>query len=126
MDFKERCDKPTHQQSLELINKLEQLTQFEAELSGKIKSIYDSVRGGGFMSGGALTLVEDEDDAKVASMGQRRRLRETQEEIQYRLKKAIELGMHKEDLRLELKPGFVVEVPRYISGLCEKYKVETE
>jgi hypothetical protein len=76
------------------------------------------------MQDGAIVVVEDEDDAKIVSWGEREALNETRREIQSHLKKAIEFDMHKEDLRIEQRPGVEFNVNAYIAGMCEKYKVE--
>ena len=122
--FRKKHDGEIQGKRLEIISKLEGLTEREATLNGRIKSIYGSIKHGGFMEGGAISVVEDEDDARVVSTGPRMRLQETTREIQRYLKQAIELRMHRGDLRIEQKPGVEVNVPVYISSMCEKYQVE--
>lgn len=40
------------------------------------------------------------------------------------LKRALELGMDREESTIELEKGVTLNVPKYISGLAEKYKIE--
>jgi hypothetical protein len=122
--FRKKYDEEVYQTRVGVINKLEELTGREAKLNSEIESIYGSMKHGGFMRGGALTMVEDEDDARVVSMGPRMKLKETREEIQRYLKQGIELCMHTGNLKIEQKPGMEINVPAYISGMCEKYQVE--
>ena len=122
--FRKKYDEELYQTRVRIINKLEELTEREVKLGAEIKSIYGSIKNGGFMMGGAITIVEDEDDARVVSIGPRMKLKEIIEEIQEYLKQGIELGMQKGSLRIEQKPRMEVNIPSYISGMCEKYKVE--
>lgn len=107
-----------------IITEIEKLVLKESRLEERIKAIYRSAEGGGFMQDGAIVVVEDEDDAKIVSWGEREALNETRREIQSHLKKAIEFDMHKGDLRIEQRLGVEFNVNAYIAGMCEKYKVE--
>ncbi len=122
--FKKKYDENVHQKRVGIINKLEELADKESRLNTEIESIYGSIKHGGFMSEGAISMVEDEDDAKIVSIGPRMKLKETREEIQRYLKQAIELVMHKGDLKLKQKPGMEINVSDYIYGMCEKYQIE--
>ncbi len=122
--FRKKHDKGVYQAKVGVINKLEELTRREARLNSEIESIYNSMRHGGFERGGAFTMVRDADDVRVVSMGPRMKLEGTREEIQRCLERGIELEMHKGDLRIEQKPGIEINVPAYISGMCEKYGVD--
>lgn len=63
-------------------------------------------------------------EAKLTETEAKMKLKETREEVQEYLKQSIELGMHKGSLRVEYKPGMEINVSAYISGMCEKYRVE--
>lgn len=122
--FKEKYDKEVYQTKLGLINKLEELTEIEAELDGNIKFVYGSIKDGAFIHDGALVKVENKKDATFVSMKYWIELEDVRRDIQSWLKESIELGMHKEDLTIKKKPGIEINVPDYIKGMCEKYKVD--
>ena len=47
-----------------------------------------------------------------------------EKDVKHNLHKAIELGLHKEERSVELQPGITMNVPEYILGRCEEYKIE--
>ncbi|MBI1973147.1 hypothetical protein HYS50_04025 [Candidatus Woesearchaeota archaeon] len=123
-DFKKQYQKETYEKKRELVNRLEILTAEEAKLTERIKFIYDSIKSGGYMEGGALSIVETEDDAKVASIGPRRKLKEIQGTIECCLKETIALEMHTTPLIIPgSKPGITINVPVYIAQLAGKYEI---
>jgi len=107
-DFKGEYDRHVRERRVGIINKLEELVESQAKLNRKIKAVHGSM---------------DKDDAIAVTMGPVSKLEEIEGEIQEHLKEAIELGMHRGDLKLERRPGIIIEVPRYISGMCKTYKV---
>ena len=113
--FRKKYDEEVYQTRLGVINKLEELTGRESKLNAEIESIYASTKCSG--------LMMDVNEAKVVSMKSRMKLEKTREEIQGYLKRGIELGMHKENLKIEQKPGMEINVPVYIFGMCEEYNV---
>ena len=122
--FKKKYNENVYQKRVGIINELEELADRESKLNAEIESIYGSIKHGGFMRGGAISIVEDEDDARAVSIGPRMKLKETREEIQRYLGQAIELEMHKGDLRIKQKPGMEINVSEYICGMCEEYQIE--
>jgi len=122
--FRKEYDKEIYQERVGVINKLEELTKIEAELCGNINFIYDSIKDGAFIHGGDLVKVENKSEAMIISMKPRMELEEIKRDIQSWLKESIELGMHNEDLTIKQKPGIEINVPAYILGMCEKYKVD--
>lgn len=62
------------------------------QVKERIDAIYQSI-GGVLRSGGGITPVEDEDDARVISMGPRQELREIEGKIEQKLKQARELEL---------------------------------
>ncbi len=124
--FQKRYNEVNYEKRAGIISHLETLTAREAELRKEIKFVYDSIHRGGFQSGGAVTLVEDEDDANIVSWGIRETLERTLGEIKNELAKSIKLGMHKKDLKINKKPGVELNVPVYISAMCDKYQIKIE
>lgn len=128
--FKKKYDENVYQERVGIINKLEELAGRESKLNAEIKSIYGridkrpSLGGRVLYSTGPDLLGLSEDDARVVSTGLRMKLKETKEEIQRYLGQAIELEMHKGDLRIKQKPGMEINVSNYICGMCEKYQIE--
>jgi hypothetical protein len=114
-----------HEKVVDVVKQLERLLDCEITLKRGIQFVYDSIGHGGFMSGGALSIVEDEHDAHVVSIRDRRQLDETQSNIRTQLGKAIELGMHDASLTLPgNRTGKFFDVPTYIDALCRVYNVE--
>ena len=122
-DFRQRYDGEVYAQKINILQNLEKLGKREAQLQGKIGGIFASINDGIYQSNGAITVCENEDDARVISVGPRDNLRNIRNEIKRDLSRAIEdLGMHKNEMLLELQPGVKMNVPEYISGMWEKYK----
>jgi hypothetical protein len=128
--FKKKYDENVYQERVGIINKLEELTGRESKLNAEIKSIHGRIDKRPSLGGRVLYSTGpdlpglSEDDARVVSTGPRMKLKETKEEIQGYLGEAIELGMHKGDLRIKQKPGMEINVSDYICGMCEKYQIE--
>ncbi len=128
--FKKKYDENVHQERVGIINKLEELVGRESKLNAEIKSIYGRIDKRPSLGGRVLYSTGpdlpglSEADAGIVSIGPRGELKETKEEIQRYLKQAIELVMHKGDLRIKQKPGMEINVPNYICGMCEKYQIE--
>ncbi|MHA1744118.1 MAG: hypothetical protein ACTSV6_07705 [Candidatus Heimdallarchaeota archaeon] len=96
--FKKKYEEELYQTKTEILSKLEELDKREADLRART-------------------------DTMVFPIISRIKLNEIRKGVQKYLAQAIELGMHQEDSRIELKPGIEVNVPVYISKLCEKYQV---
>jgi len=128
--FKKKYDENVYQERVGIINKLEELVGRESKLNAEIKSIHGridkrpSLGGRVLYSTGPDLLGLSEDDARIVSTGPRMKLKETKEEIQRYLGQAIELVMHKGDLRIKQKPGMEINVSDYIRGMCKKYQIE--
>jgi len=122
--YKKQYDRHVYEKRVDIINKLEGLVGNEGRLNRRIQDVYDSAKHGGFIEGGAISLVEDEDDAFWVSLGARDRLKQTRCEVKRYLGRAVELGMHVCDLQLEQKPGVVMDVAKYIKGMCMVYRVK--
>lgn len=129
-DFRIAYDKKVYQKKVGMINKLEELTAEELKLKEAIGLVYGRVDKRPTLGGEVLYSTKpefrglDKDDAKIITFNQRERLESVRQSINNYLGQAINLGMHKEDLRIERKPGFEVNVPVYISGMCEKYGIK--
>ncbi len=124
-DFKQLYKKESDKDRREIISNLESLIDKERNIEKRIKDVYGSIRHGGYMSGGALTVCENEDDAHVITIGHRQKLRDIEEEIKSMLKNAIKLDMLKEDVIIDGdKSGIKIHVKDYITSICEKYKVK--
>ena len=55
----------------------------------------------------------------------RERLNEVQRQIKRHLNNAVQLGMHEEELVLDMGvPGATLNVPMYIHSMCESYEVK--
>ena len=106
----------------------ELLTNLEKEktLDKRIENIYSSISQGGMIEGGAITPLEDEDDALVVSLGSRERSREARSEVESLLKRALELKMNKDDIDIpEIFPGVPIKMSDFITGLCRSYKIDS-
>lgn len=125
--FKEKYDKKVYQTNVGIINKLEELTLREDKLNCEIKKINDNIKNKGValddLDGGKVRHIY-KDEIGIFSGKERSKLNKTREEIQTYLRQSIELRMHKEDLTIKKKPGIEINVPDYIKGMCEKYKVD--
>jgi hypothetical protein len=124
--FSEQYNKELRKKRIGLVNKLEELANAEAQLTGRIDYVYKAASGGEgiIMENGAACVVSGKDDAFFVTLNARDKLNETRAEIQRCLNNALDLRMHNCDLILEQKPGMEMNVAKYISGMCEKYKVE--
>jgi len=124
LEMRKHYDKFVHDQKTGLVDSLKQLMRKERELGGKNQSVYDSISTGVHSSGVGLTVVEDEDDAAFVSAGSSAELDKVKSQIRNHLRKAAELRMHKDDLKLKQGPGIEMDVSKYISGMCEHYEVK--
>ena len=102
------------------------LVSEEEKLVREIKGIYDSKKSGQHYEGGGKEVVEDDDDAFVFSLGQRADLGEIRDGIRRLLKKALEFEMDKLSWvkSFDEKPGFLINVPDFIRGLCSRVKIQ--
>lgn len=92
-------------------NRLIELVLERDQLKQKIARIFGAVKGGVYSPDGVgVTVCEDEDDARVISMGPKQKLKEVEGEIKRQLKIALELDMADAQL-------FSVE------QLCKEYEV---
>ena len=105
--FRKKYEEEVYFEARKLVNKLEELSKREEKLKS---GVYDSFEG--YFS----------KDAKLASIRKRGKLEQIRGEIREYLEDGLELGGHKKDLTIHLKPGMEVNFPVYISGMCEKYK----
>jgi len=122
--FREEYKTEQKKQQMDIVTQLEERLENTTKIQEKIDAVYKSMKSGGYMQGGAFTPVEDEDDARVVTMGLREKLREKESGIARLLKEAVKLKMHNTPKTISLKPGVDMNVPLYITGLCEKYKIE--
>ena len=111
-----------------IIGRLESLLKKEEEIRKRIDSIYGSIKGGGFVEGGAIVPIENEDDARIVSWGERDKLQGMQSEIRSTLDDALKLKMHMDLTKyvVESVPGKKTEIliSEYIMNLNAKYKKE--
>ena len=64
------------------------------------------------------------DLANKFSAGDKKDLKKTRKTIKVKLEKAVELGMHQEELILDgERPGETLNVPEYITTLCKTYEI---
>jgi len=91
----------------------------------RIKRIYKIAEIKGVLSeGGAITPIDDKDDAFVVSMGSREKLNESTRQLISTLERAVELGMHDEDLIIDGEiPGQSLDAKTLIRTLCKQYEV---
>jgi len=112
-----------------VLTAIDELLQQEDQLKGRIRNIFDFVKkGGGILPvDGGITVVEDEDDAKVATWDLQEKSAEIRRNIKSKLGRALELGMHETErtIEVEIRPGHkeVLDVRRFIRGLCENYEI---
>lgn len=112
----------------ENLKSIYKLLSVEKMLERDIDRIFGAISSGGVLrEGAAVTLVENEDDAKVVSFGKRQRLEETRRRFQDVLNRSFDLGMHENEMLIEneIMPGHkeVIDVKRLVRGLCEKYEI---
>ncbi|MFC1754914.1 hypothetical protein ACFL96_16215 [Thermoproteota archaeon] len=55
---------------------------------------------------------------------ERDKLKDARKKMTGTLKEAFELNLHKDERELVLRPGMRVDVPEYITGMCEQYDIE--
>ena len=77
----------------DLLFKLSETAEEENKHAKEVNRISKSMSSGVYSDGFAVTLCEDEDDARVISAGPRQELRRAREKMKQYLKKAVELGM---------------------------------
>ncbi len=116
-DLKGKFEDGLRRKSLEIFNNLEGLTANELKLRNSISSNYGAV--------GRHPFIESKTDAWIASIESINELEDIVARIRQYLGEALRLGLHQRDLTIEgNKPGIMVNVPLYISKMCETYKVE--
>ena len=77
----------------ELLFDMTRWAGYEKKYADEVKKIYDSIKSEVYSSDGAVTLCEDEDDARVISMGPRQKLKKVRDIMKEHMEKAVELGM---------------------------------
>lgn len=83
------------------------------QLKKKIAQIFDAINWGAFSDDGvSVTVCENEDDARVISMGPRQKLNNVESQIRHQLNAALALGMA--DVQL-----------LSIRQLCQEYEIKT-
>lgn len=123
-NFQEVYNARIYKEKLGIVNTLRELVFKEEKLIRRIRAI-ESVpaRGGTMYEGGAITLVEDKDDAFWVSFGERDGVKEVHSKLIFNLDKAVKLGMDKTQWILEVgEKGEQIDVQRYINGLVDKYE----
>lgn len=131
-DFREKYEERELDKKKEIVSRLEGLIEREVGLTKEINAIYNNIdrrpRVGDRILGSIGPDVPgmSEDDANVVSAKQRIELKETRQEIASYLNNALKLEMHKIDLIIEKKPGITINVPEYITKMCENYKVKIQ
>ena len=107
-----------------ILAELLKLVDEEEKLIKKIKSIYDSKESGLYYGDGDKAVVENNDDAFVYSLGHRIDLGEIRDRMKHLLKKALEFKMNELPWvkSFDGKPGFLINVPDFIKGLCSRLK----
>lgn len=114
---------------LKLVDQLLALSRQDSKLSQEIGRIYQVPSQGGilFEDGGGVTLIEDEDDARVVSLGARMRLGQVRQQALSIMEEAFEFEMHKtpDTMRREIRPGQTIEidVPKLIHDFCQFYEI---
>lgn len=108
-----------------ILKQLETLGEQERREQQEIDRIFGSVKEGVYYTGRGITVCETEDDARVISIGPRRRRDEARAGMRHTLKEALSLGLHTTPWVKTYpdKPGTSLDVPRYIRGLCKRLKV---
>jgi hypothetical protein len=115
--LRKEYDEKRHRDKVFVIKRLEELFQEEEALKAKI----DNVRA----KKGRHFLIESDVDVAFLTWGEREKLDEINREIHRYLESAIKRDMHKEPLVIEWKrPGITIDVPLYITKLCEDCKIE--
>lgn len=108
----------------DIISDIKRLTDVSAKLGARIQGVYDAT-GGAISRGGAITLVENKDDAFWATLGDRDRKKETEGRIREELEDALKLGLGNHELVINgPRPGMTINVPEYINGMCKIYGVK--
>ncbi len=121
-DFRRKYDREMRERKMNVLENLKKLTEKEAGLRGRINNIFASVKVGTYSPDGVgITVCENEDDARAISIGQRMDLEKVRGEIKNYLMRAMELEMHKTDMRIDLQPGVTMNVPQYVLGMWERY-----
>ena len=108
-----------------VVRRLIELLEEQGLSKSRIKKIYDIAEKRGVLSErGAITPIEGKDDAFVVSIGSRDKLSKTTRNIKSTLERAVELGMHNEDLIIDGEiPGQSLDARILITTLCKQYEV---
>lgn len=108
-----------------LVKDIVSLIQSTREEEEEIRKIYQSRKHGGFVQGGALTIVEDKDDAAVVSGGNRRKIERNREKMERKLKEAKSLDLHnfKGEVSLGL-PAVYARPDELFSGLYKDFGLD--
>ncbi|MBW3005095.1 hypothetical protein KY310_04655 [Candidatus Woesearchaeota archaeon] len=79
----------------DLLNKIMVAATKEQDLAKEVNAVYAAAKPGGLHSpdGISLTVCEDEDDAKIVSLGSRMKLEETRAQIKRYMQEAVKIGM---------------------------------
>jgi len=107
------------------LTRLIELLEKQGLSKSRIKRIYNIAERRGVLSeGGAVTPIKGKDDAFVVSMGSREKLNESTRNLISTLEKAVELGMHDEDLIIDGEiPGQSLNAKILVRTLCKQYEV---
>jgi len=126
-NFRQSYDEAVRKKKYEIARRLLRLVEQEKSLDKRIETVYSAIRTGTMIEGGGITVVEDEDDAKVVTLGDKMRVREIENEIRSTLKKALKLKMNQDSIEIgEILPGISIRMDQLITGLSKAYNVSAE
>lgn len=119
-----------YSEKVKIIDELKNLIMEESSLEGKVAEVFGQIdtrpRSGGHIMYATRPEIPgmDEDDARVITMNERQRLREISQSISSYVRRAMQLGMDKQELTIPTEiPGQVIDVKHFIHALCQKYEV---
>lgn len=129
-DFQRVYDRELHKEKLTLLGDLRELTERDSRLEHELERLYKPVRTSGERKvivdiGDVIEDIPDSGEgSRVALSEYRRDLKQAREKITRLLRNALDLGMHETPWELRGDaPGITINVPVYISKLCEKYEI---
>ena len=124
-NFQQVYSAERYKEKVGVVKSLRALVSSEEGLVRRIRQIQSVPASGGTLyEGGAVTVIEDQDDAFWVTVGERKEVRNVRGDITRTLQKAVTFGMNKNPWILDIgEKGEHVDVPRYVNGLIDKYEL---
>lgn len=131
--IKPKYEAEFNERQLKIVTEIETNERKARSLETRIKEVMNGVEVRPMKGGQIMFSTQpevpgyDKTDAMFMTWGERDKLKEAYQKINHLLYKAAELGMHDGEKRtIELEPGKLIELPRFITAKMQYYEISLE